>query len=246
MVSSSCFSYSLSGDFYLSPSVAASFLSIKSNSSISYPSGGIITDTYSITNQVKSASMINLSGGYRFKEQVKNLNFSLGLGFYTNPSRYTYSGQVSETPSGDSSYLLYDNTFRIVTTRVMAEAQVNLTMGKFSPFLNFGIGPTWNRLYDYTEAAVDSLGFVVQQPFQSKTNTNFAYQAGAGLSYSFNLTKTSTYTRPKENVFIGYYYANLGANSFGIRDATYPYPLAIGQLNSQGVYLGYMHLFHKE
>ena len=115
-------------------------------------------------------------------------------------------------------------------------------MEQFVPFINIGIGSAWNRLNGYKESPVDSTGYVALPPFQSHTNSNFAYQVGLGVGYAFNFDRYEA-DYQHERISLGYRYVNLGDASFGTRGAVYPYSLDTGRLISNEAYLTYTHLF---
>ena len=97
----------------------------------------------------------------------------------------------------------------------------------------------------YSETAVDSSGYVALPGFQSKNNTNFAYQLGVGVGYGFNFKNFSANNDSfqHERISLGYRMANLGKASFNTRGAEYPYALKMGTLSTSEIYLNFTHLF---
>ena len=230
------------GHMYVSTSLAASVANIGNSSpQITYFSGVPIMDNYPASGQHVSTSMFSLNGGYEYEGANWKPAIAVGVGFYTTPVGYDYNGHVIETVTGDAPSTLYNYTYDINSTRVMAEVQFTW-LRKLSPFISFGAGPTWNRMNGYTESPVSNTGFVAQPPFRSNTNLNLAYQVGFGLSTAFNYAKpTSDFLQ--ERISIGYRYDNLGQTSFGTRGSTYPYSLKTGLLTTNDIYISYTHLF---
>ena len=235
--------FSANGHVYLGTSLGADFL--KPNNStpqIDYVSGALITDAYPLNNQHTAAPLLSLMGGYEMEGSHWKPSVALGGGVYRNLSHYGYNGHVIETAAGDASSSLYYYSYDINTTRVMAELQLIWMMGQLSPFINFGLGAAWNQMQGYKETAITSNGYPPLPAFQSKTNVNFAYQAGFGVSHAFSLNDSKSDFQ-KERISFGYRYANLGTASFGTRGSAYPYQLNTGKLDSNEVYLSYIHLF---
>ncbi|MFI4963010.1 MAG: outer membrane protein [Legionellales bacterium] len=232
------------GHYYLGGSVAASFAQLGSNSpQISYTSGVLITDAYPLNNTTESSAVLSLNGGYEFSSLASRPAIALGLGIYGTPGKYSYTGQLVETAAGNPSSALYDYQYSIKTTRLMAEMQMTWKlMERLSPFINLGLGPSWNQMNGYTEMASTSNGYPPLPPFLKQTQTRFAYQAVVGISLPFSC-KGDGAEALKERMALGYRYANLGGTSFGSRGVIYPYALNTGSLSTNEVYLAYTHLF---
>lgn len=235
--------FSAVGHPYLAGSAGFSYGHIGNSSpQISYASGVPIIDDYPISGHTTSASMFSVNGGYEFQNKNAWPVIAVGLGLYGAPVDYDFSGLVVETVTGAAPVTLYNYTYNISGTRLMAEVQFTWLMERLSPFINLGVGPGWISANSYTEVPVTSSGFVAQPPFESQTNINFTYQAGFGVSTTFNYTSPSSAYKP-DRISIGYRYANLGQTSFATRGATYPYKLNTGLLQSNDVYISYTHLF---
>jgi opacity protein-like surface antigen len=234
------------GQVYLGGSVGASFVDLGNNRpEISYFSGALITDDYPLTNNNKAAFLYSINIGYELPKICEQLSLAFGLGWYANPSNEHFQGQVVETPAGDPGSTLYNYKFETLSRRLMLEMQVSWLQAPFlplfggmsnlSPFIQVGIGPSWNRMHGYHEMAFDNTSYPPLAPFQSRTKTEFAYQVGFGLSKGFH--------QDRDRISIGYRYANLGNTAFGSRGASYPYALHTGTLQNNEVYLGFTHLF---
>lgn len=235
--------FAAEGHPYLGGSMGVSLSKIgNSNPVIHYDDDDLLTDAYPIRRARSNRLLMSGNTGYEFTGCRAIPSLALGLGLYGTPADYTYKGQLVETALDDPSTTLYDYSFNINSLRLMAEAQLSWTLGNVVPFIQGGIGPAWNRLSGYSEAPVNNSGFVALPPFQTHNNTNFAYQAGAGLGYGFNFAGHCSEFK-HERLALGYRYANLGDASFKSRGSVYPHPLNFGKLTSNEIYLSYTHLF---
>jgi opacity protein-like surface antigen len=235
--------FSATGHMYAGASLGGSYAHIGNSSpQITYSSGVPIIDDYPLGSQNVSTTMLSLNGGYEYPGANWMPAIAVGLGLYTNPADYDFNGQVIETVTGEAPARLYNYTYNINNTRLMAEVQLTWLMKHLSPFISFGAGPGWNRTNSYMESVVTSTGFVALPPFQSRNNLNLAYQAGIGVSFAFN------YANPaadflQDRISIGYRYVNMGQTSFGTRGVEYPHSLNTGSLQTNDIYISYTHLF---
>jgi hypothetical protein len=208
---------------------------------ISYVSGVPIYDDYPATGRTSTSASVSVNGGYEFAGDHWKPAIAVGLGIYHTLVGYDFNGHVVETVTGDTPNTVYNYTYNMTSTRIMAEVQFTWLIGRLAPFINLGVGPGWNRANGYTEMPLSTTGFVALPPFQSNDTLNFTYQAGFGISTAFNLTKSSSDILP-DRISIGYRYASLGQTSFGTRGPAYPYTLRTGSLASNDVYISYTHL----
>lgn len=237
--------FAANGHGYIGGSIAASFAQLGNNSpQITYFSGSRIRDNYPLKNNHPEAAVLGGNGGYEFTGTGTLLNPSidLGAGIYGDLSTYHYTGHLIETAAGDRSNTLYDYKFHLTSMRVLAEIQLNWMLAQLSPFFNFGLGSSWNRVSGYHETAVTLNGYPPLQPFRAKTNEHFAYQVGAGVSSMFRFSNLKS-AFPQERISVGYRYVNLGSTSFGTRGSAYPHRLNMGLLQTNEVYLNYTHFF---
>lgn len=215
-----------------------------SDPSITY-ADGTITDTYPLNRRNSIRSIFSLNGGYELMGLEGNPTFDIGIGVYSTPTGYAYNGNLIETDTaaGGAGVTLYNYSYRVSSTRIMLEGQINFVLGNFSPFINAGIGSAWNNASSYDESPAGAATYPPLPSFANKSMTNFAYQGGVGISYLFS---TGAYREDEfkpERLSLGYRYANLGSAGFGTRGATYPYPLNIGTLTTNDIYLSYTHFF---
>ena len=233
--------FAANGHFYVGGMLGASRASLgKSSQQITYDNGAL-TDRYPLSGNDSTVANVGVGGGYEFEGKGWVPAIGLGVGFYTLPTEYSFSGIVTETPLGGVSSPLYNYHYNISSTRLMLESQFNWFYHQFFPFINIGVGPAWNRLYGYSESSVSKTGFVALGPFRSNTDTNVAYQIGIGAGYAFNFTR-STSDFLHERISLMYRYVNLGNTSFGTRGGTYPYKLNTGRLTANEIELVFTHL----
>jgi len=233
---------SANGHIYLSSSLAASFAELNKNTPVINYDSGLLMDAYPLKSTHASSAVFGFNGGYEFIPANHRIAIALGVGLYTNAADYNFDGQLVETASGDPSSTLYNYTYYINSTRLMAEIQLTWLMKKISPFIDFGVGPAWNRIGGYSESPATSNGYVALPPFQSNTNVNLAYQVGFGISTAGNFAVHHADFK-QDRVSLGYRYVNLGSTSLGTRGAVYPFHLNTGSLTTNDVYLSYTHLF---
>lgn len=235
--------FASNGHVFLGAIVGSSSTSIShTNPSINYYDG-YLTDDYPIHERHTTNTVVGINGGYEFVGTGRMPAISVGVGIYPTQGNANYTGQLVETALGDPSSTLYNYQFQLTSSRLMLESQLTWTLfDKISPFINIGIGSARTRFSGYSESVVGSTGYVALPPFQSHTNTNFAYQIGVGIGYAFNfVSKNPSY--PQERISLGYRYVNLGSTSSGLRGAVYPYKLNLGKITQNELYLSYTHLF---
>lgn len=230
------------GHFYLGANVAKSYSTLgDSDPSIAYDQG-YFTDAYPLNSNRSSTGTVGVQSGYEFSGLGLRPAIALGVGVYTTPNTYRYTGQLIQTPSGSPANDLFDYSFRMRSTRIMAESQFTWTLANhMAPFVELGVGPAWTRLMDYQETAKTANLQPALPGFESHTNNTLAYQAGFGVSYAFNMGQEAQF--PHERLAIGYRFVDVGNVSFGSRGSDYPYTLSLGNLKTQDVYLSLRHYF---
>jgi len=207
-----------------------------SNPSIRY--AGLL-DQYPLASQYSKSILYGLNGGVQFANEEKCFAIDIGLGIYSEPN-YNYRGSLNETD--DATIMLANYRFNVSTLRLMVEAQFNIVLGSFSPFISGGLGAARNYANNYSESPNTSSLYIPLPPFQSQTTTQFAYQLGGGVSYLFNTTKKPLAYK-QERVSLGYRYVNSGQVPFGTRGSVYPHTLNVGNLWQNEIYFSYTHLF---
>ena len=210
-----------------------------SSSTIRYST---ITDMYPTTSSSSTSASGGLNGGVEFFDENMNFSIAAGLGLYT-AQNYKYNGNLVEMADDDPSTRtsLYNYRYKVGSTRIMVEGQLNWLIENFAPFINVGVGGAWNTASNYSELP-DVISYPPLPPFSSNTTSSIAYQAGVGLSYLFNTTKGYSYFK-SERLSLAYRYTSLGKVQFGNRGSAYPYSLDTGNFKTNEVYLQYVHYF---
>jgi len=199
----------------------------------------LLTDRYPLrSGKTGGAPVIGLEFGYRFSGHGWHPTILAGLGLYSIVNPFVVHGTVNETPLGGSTFTLYEYRFNVKNyARAMAEVQFSwLWAHRFTPFIDLGVGPAFNKLYSYQEKTATPNGFVAAPPFRENSSINLAYELGFGIGTLFGHHKT-------ENIALGFRYLDLGSVSFGTRGSSYPYRLHLGRLMTKEVYLRYTHSF---
>ena len=173
--------FSTCGHAYLGISVGASYAKLSNTRpQISYESGVLITDAYPLGSNRSLSVILNVNSGYEFTGLNWRPAIALGVGGYFNPTNYHFSGNVIETAPGNASSTLYKYHYHMNSTRAMAEIQLTWVLAYVSPFINFGIGPAWNRASGYKETAVNSTGYPPLPPFHSQDESQFCLPGRIG------------------------------------------------------------------
>ncbi len=227
--------------FFVGMDAAASFAKGGSNDPmIVYD--GIIRDTYTTNNNNSVRPMLGINTGIEFVPQSGSPTFDIGIAGYTNPSPYSYYGNITEQAGNDPAAMLYGYHFNVVSSRIMAEVQLNWVVGQFSPFIKGGAGLAWNRAKRYKESQSDP-NYPPLPPFESKTTNNFAWEGGLGISFLFNTSEDDPADFLQDRVSLGYRYVSVGQVSFGTRGGPYPYSFNLGNMAMNDIYLSYDHFF---
>ncbi len=131
-------------------------------------------------------------------------DWQLGLSYYSN-SAFLVQGQVYEfgLPAYNSVGYEYD----VQSQRALVETKLLYTLRKiFHPYVDVGIGESFNLASNYMEYPITSDGAPMSQPFGSKSMNNFTYLVGLGVDMD-----VTHYLR----VGFGYRYADLGKAGLG-------------------------------
>lgn len=79
----------------------------------------------------------------------------------------------------------------------------------WQPFITGGIGPSWNRLYNYSEVPTNPAGMAVSNPaFVNNTEAEFAYMVGCGVERVFYLNQNHAV---RYLAALSYQYMNFGS-----------------------------------
>jgi opacity protein-like surface antigen len=138
---------------------------------------------------------------------------------------YQYAGNYSDT----------DYKINLESTRLMFD--IALTFASYRNFSIFGIagiGPSWNRI-GYDTGVVNE----AELHLSKKTQTNFAYEFGGGISYAFteHLSVTGEY------LFTGFNNIELSENGIEGNDREITVKSDKFDLNAQTVFFGLRYAF---
>lgn len=201
---------------------------------------GTIVDEYPVTSNSSKSALVGINAGYEFLYPLKNFSFSIGVGAYT-ATAFKFKGNLVESIGGGAPTSLYNYSYNVTASRAMVEMQANWLFNCLAPFINGGIGASWNKAKGYKEIDNNNM-YSPLAPFANKTQMSLAYQIGAGISYLFNTRDNDTLI-PQERFTLGYNFVSYGTVKFGTRDASYPYSLDTGTMHANELYLKYIHYF---
>ncbi|MDP1574412.1 MAG: hypothetical protein Q8L78_05725 [Coxiellaceae bacterium] len=143
------------------------------------------TNTYDTqkATQVSGIGGIAYSRLFHFKH---DMSVTIGPALY-----YTNMDEVSgvEHPSTNyaSDYDTLNYRYSADSVSLMAESRAIYEKYNWQPFATVGIGPSWNRLYDYSEVPTDPSLSAMPAPevFRNNTSAQFAYEVGVGIQRLF-------------------------------------------------------------
>jgi|GEM_PF-1214559 len=189
-------------------------------------------DTYT-SNKTAHASMINISGGYRWQRDQNWLPaYSLGL-LYQHNFVGRPGGEIIQY--SDPVFTNYNYQSNLSSNLLLATAKVNIyTINKFSPYLTASLGGAFNHT-SYNETALPGVTPRISPDFTGN-KSQFAYNAGAGLDYIASQNFI---------INIGYLYQNVG-NIAGRGQGTWSHTsLDFGTYSTNDVVVGATYLFGK-
>lgn len=191
-------------------------------------------DLYSTKNQ--SEAVIALSVGRRWHRDSFWLP-SYSLGAFWQYFFRTHLGKTI-TQYSDPEFTNYKYNWDLTANLLLASAKVNLFQYKMlAPYVNGGIGSSFNRTSDYKEKALAGVTPRISPQFSKFSTSEFAYQVGAGI----DLQLTSQVL-----VSVGYNYQDLGQISSGSGKETWSnQSLNPGSYHSNEVLVSIHYLFEK-
>lgn len=167
--------------------------------------GRPIRNVYTYHSDSQQAATVNAHIGYLFSFPQSNFNISAELlGFYN--FKRLIAGQVWE--GGVPQFNNFNYSYNVQSKGLMAESRLFYAASSWSvmPYALFGIGSSWNKAYNYNESPRNLITASARGPISSNTSTQFAYEAGAGLSWRNNNTIVS----------VEYKYQDLGDAKLGL------------------------------
>ncbi|KTD53539.1 Sporulation related domain protein [Legionella santicrucis] len=139
-------------------------------------------DSYSVKQS--NQGTIALTVGDRIATQSSLINH------YTLSGRlqYVFSANVGDTIMQYSlpEFLNYSYDWKLSTLALTADTKLNLfNFSKFSPYVNGGLGVSFNEARSFDETALPGITPRVSPSYANHTLTQFTYHVGAGLDFSF-------------------------------------------------------------
>lgn len=167
-------------------------------------------DEYAISHDGGGA-VIALSAGRRWEhDSVWMPVYSVGLSW-----QYYFNTQMGSTimQYSDPAFVNYNYNWTLKSNLLLATAKLNLVQyGKWSPYLNGGIGAAFNNASGYNETALAGVTPRISPGFTNSASVQFTYQVGAGIDFQMT---------PQLIVSLGYNYQNLGRFSSGAGAGTW-------------------------
>lgn len=191
-------------------------------------------DLYSTKNQSKA--VIALSLGRRWQRDYFWFP-SYSFGVFWQYFFRTHIGNTS-TVFSDRQFTNYKYKLDLTANLLLASAKLNLVhYGKFSPYINGGIGSSFNRTSDYTEKVLTEIEPRMSPRFAKFSTSEFAYHIGAGLDFQCTT---------KLLISLGYIYQDLGQISTGSgKDIWANQSLSPGSYHSNELLVSVSYLFEK-
>lgn len=163
-------------------------------------------DQYVPNSSLLSSPVFSLDGGYRLLTAYKfPYAFSVGLR-YRYVSLNSLEGDVIEE-SNSSLFNNYTYKVSFSSNVVTAIGKMDLVRwGNFAPYVVGGVGVARNNAENYSETAKPGVTPRVSPAFDSRSSTDFAYEAGVGVDY---------YVKKAIILSTSYDYLNLGTLKTG-------------------------------
>jgi opacity protein-like surface antigen len=194
------------GNWFISAGAGAQYpqwhnlMKIHNNSELSAPND---KDLYSTKNQ--SEPILALSLGKRWQSNQFWLpSYSFGV-FW----QYFFRTHLGRTVAQHSlpAFTNYKYKWDLTANVLLASAKLNLFQyGKIAPYVNGGIGSSFNRTSNYQETALPGVAPRTSPRFGKFSTSEFAYNAGVGVDLQLT---------PQFIISVGYNYFDLGQISSG-------------------------------
>lgn len=184
----------------------------------------------------RSAAVIALSLGRRW--QTENFwlpSYSFGV-FWQYLFRTNLGSSITQYSMPE--FTNYKYTWELTSNLLLATAKINLVQyWKLSPYVNAGIGSSFNRTSDYKEQALPGVTARVSPRFAKFSTSEFSYNVGAGVDLQLT---------PQVIFSVGYNYQDLGKISSGSGKETWSnQSLNPGTYHSNEVLVSLSYLFGK-
>jgi opacity protein-like surface antigen len=202
------------------------------NNGSNYPAPENV-DLYSMNDHEQTPPMIALSGGYRWqRDQTWIPGYSLGLR-YQHLFAQNLTGTIQQYSLAEFNNYTYN--WETSADVLSLYSKVDLFQYKrVMPYIDAGIGTSFNNASIYKETALTGVTPRISPSFQSQTQSNFAYNVGAGIDVLLS---------PQVIVSVGYDYQSYGSMASGNGQSTWSgTQLNLGNLASNTALLSVTYL----
>lgn len=222
------------GSWYLTGWIGGEKANVNDNLSINNGSNFTSPNNIDIyTTNAGSSLVLGLEGGYQLTSfRLPGLSLGVRYSHYFNP---TIDGQVIQYSL--PAFTNYNYQFHLESDVLLATAKMNFLNEKtLTPFIRGGLGVSWNNASQYSEVALPNVTPRISPSFGNHTQSDFAYQLGAGLDWR---------VKPQWLISLGYEYSHLGNFSLGNGSLNWSNEsLSSGTLSNNAAVLGLTYLFH--
>ncbi|ARM35193.1 hypothetical protein B0B39_17485 [Legionella longbeachae] len=191
-------------------------------------------DQYSITSD--KGAVIAATVGRRWqKDHIWFPSYSLGL-FWQYFFKTQLNGQITQYSL--PQFTNYNYHFDFTSNLLLISGKMNLFKhGMFSPYINGGIGSSFNKVSNYNETALEGVTPRVSPGFRTANTSEFAYNIGAGID--IHLLSRFIFS-------LGYIYQDLGPYPSGNGTGTWSnQSLNPGSYHSNEILASMSYLFDK-
>jgi opacity protein-like surface antigen len=190
-------------------------------------------DRYTVTPDNPTAMLTVFAGRRWLRDKQWFPAYSFGI---------LYEALFSSTMSGDiTQYSLpefknYTYKWNVSSNLLMVSTKFNIiNYQRILPYLSAGIGAAFNHVSGYSETAVPNVTARQSPQFGTNSETQFAYQAGAGVDVQLH---------PAWLVSLGYQFLSRGSLNSGFgRDSWSNNLLALRSYQSNAIILGATYVF---
>ena len=157
-------------------------------------------DLDSFTTGTNAALLLGVDGGYQWQRESRYFPaYALGLR-YKHFFNSNVGGQITQYSLPE--FTNYNYKWNLSSDILLFTGKLDLVrFGAFSPFVNGGVGVTFNHASGYQETALNDVTPRISPSFGDYTQAAFAGSVGAGLDWQVN---------PKLILSLGYEYQSLG------------------------------------
>ncbi|QMT60009.1 outer membrane protein [Legionella sp. PC997] len=226
------------GSWFISLGGGAQFPELNSHTKVNNGSGfpaPYSADRYSIRDN--NGGVVAVSAGRRWQnESIWFPSYSLSI-FWQYFFTTHISGEITQYSLPQFTNYKYNLDF--TSNLLLASGKINvMRYGIFSPFINGGIGSSFNNASNYNESAFAGVTPRVSPEFRNSNTSEFAYNIGAGVDVQL---------LPQLFLSVGYIFQDLGplASGNGVNTWTGE-SLTLGSYRTNEVLITATYLFGKE